>query len=211
MFVVALFFIEPSRKKLQDAQVLTGIIRVVKYCFRHQKIFGLMLLYAVLLTTGLVSVWGYLLKLQKSGLTYYVNGFGFALFQAASAFGALLSHRITRSIGVKNSYRLLLLIPFFLVLQTVNSSQYLLLFSFPHAFVWGFSLPFFLYEINHLISSDIRATALSTGSMFGRMMFVLAAPFTGWLFDKYSSSAGFVFLAGLFLIFAFGSAIKRNS
>lgn len=202
MFLVAVQFIEPHRKKLQEAKVLAGILRIVKYCLNHRQIAALMLLYAILLTTGLVSIWGYLIKLQQSGWSYYVNGYGFAFFQVASALGALSSHRLSKILGRKNSYRFLLLIPIILFLQSCGG-QGLLLLAFPQAFIWGFSLPFFLKEINYLIHSEIRATVLSTGSMFGRLLFVIVAPLTGFLFDKINLNVGFIFLGLLFLIFAY--------
>lgn len=204
MFLIAVRFIEPNRKKnnVREA-VLSGIIRVVKYCLRHRQILGLMLLYTAILTTGLISIWNYLLKLQNSNLPYIVNGIGFALFQGSSACGALASNRIRAWLGTKNTYRLLLLIPLLLFFQTLGHSQWLILLSLLHAFVWGLSTPFFLKEINILITSDIRATVLSTGSMFGRCFFVLLAPATGFISDQLSLSAAFLFLAAVFIAFAY--------
>jgi hypothetical protein len=203
MFFVALTFKEPQRKKLKHSGTFSGIIKIVNYCFQHQRILGLMLFYAVIMTTGLISIWGYLIKLTQHGLPYCINGTGFALFQLSSAIGALFSHRINKYLKIRNSFRVLLVIPLTLFLQTLSNSSWLLLFSLLHAFIWGFSLPVLLKEINILVKSEIRATVLSTGSMTGRILFVLLAPLIGLLFDKLALATGFVFLGVLFLLFAY--------
>lgn len=200
MVLTAAMFIEPVRARRSRTNIVRGIISVVGYSFRHPGILSLIILYAAVLTTGLVGVWTYLIALQGVGAPLFLNGLVFALFQACSAFGALFSHALSRTLGVRSSFRVLLFIPVFLLLCGIGVRPWALTFAFLHAFLWGFSMPFFLERINSLITSDVRATVLSTGSMTGRLLFVLVAPMIGLCTDMFGVRLACVSLAFLFLL-----------
>ncbi|MBN1533183.1 MAG: MFS transporter [Spirochaetes bacterium] len=211
MCVAAITLVEPGRTMRRSDNPMKDVVRIVRYSLGHRRILRIMVLSATVLVTGIISVWGYLFLMGANGLSVAANGVGFALFQASSAFGAVSSHRISGRIGRKNSYRLIFLIPAMLVAIGILRSPAALLLAPLHAFVWGFSFPFFMDELNSLIQSEVRATVLSTGSMVGRLLFIAISPLFGFLLDRYTPASGFTLLAGIFLIAGLTGAILRKS
>jgi MFS family permease len=207
MCAVAITLAEPGRTMRQSDNPLRDVIRIVRFSLRHRRILRIMVLSASVLATGIISVWGYLFLLGAHGFSVAANGVGFALFQASSALGAVSSHRISGRIGRKNSYRLIFLIPAMLVIIGAVRSPAALFLAPLHAFLWGFSFPFFMDELNSLIESEVRATVLSTGSMVGRLLFIVFSPLFGFLMDRYSPGAGFFLLAGIFTLAGLSGAL----
>jgi MFS family permease len=200
MFVLALTFVEPDTIKRKSDNPLKDIFFIVKYSLGHTKILSIIILSSVVLITGITAIWGYLMIMDKHGISITVNGIGFALFQLTSAAGAITSHKISSAIGKKKSYALLSIIPLTMFMVGIIQTPLVLIFAFAHSFVWGFSFPFFMNELNNLIDSDRRATVLSTGSMYGRILFVFLSPLFGILSDKYSLGYGFLMLCAVFII-----------
>ncbi len=200
MFILALTFAEPDTIKRKSENPLKDIIFIVKYSLGHTKILSIIILSSVVLHTGITAIWGYLMIMEKQNLSVMVNGIGFALFQMISAAGAVTSHKISAAIGKKNSYLILAVIPLTMFIVGISNSPFVLICVFAHSYVWGFSFPFFMNELNNLIDSDKRATVLSTGSMIGRIFFVILSPVFGLLSDSHSLGYGFLMLGTVFIL-----------
>ena len=200
MTTIALYLFEPSRKttpKIEEAY--RNIVRVVRESLEHKEILAVMMLSSSIMSTCLISIWGYLALLNSYHANVAVFGIFFALFQLSSAIGARYSHYIKDTLGDKRSFYLLLGIPscFLLLLLPFKA---LLLIAFVNSAVWGFSTPFLLEKINILIESDRRATVLSTSSMISRILFILVSPLFGVISDLLSINLAFIVLAGLVLL-----------
>lgn len=200
MFIIALTLIEPSRKKRDGGNPFTDMLKIVRYSIGHREILPVMLMSSAVLITGIIAIWGYLMFSEKYGLPTSLNGIGFAVFQLASAAGAASSSRISGIMGRGRSYALLAAIPVILILTAAVSSPLILAIAPVHAFIWGFSFPFFMNELNRLISPDMRATVLSTGGMIGRLLFVAAAPLFGAVADSYSLGYAFLMLVVIYIL-----------
>lgn len=208
MFLVALTFVEPGRQRKSKLHPLQDILNIVGDSLRHPEILSIIIFYAAMTATGLISVWGYLIFLKEHNFPLVLNGLWFAVFQLCSGFGAILSHKLSKTIGRTNSYLILLIVPVVFIIFGIMDYSWLSFLAFFNSFIWGFSLPFFLEEVNKLITSDIRATVLSTGSMAGRILFVILSPIFGFLADKISLNSSFIFLASVFLLLYIKNFLK---
>jgi MFS family permease len=200
MFITALSLREAGQRRISKEHPLKDMFNIIKYSLKHQEILSIIIFYSIMTASGLISIWGYFLFLQKHGFPISGNGIWFAVFQLASGCGAVISHRVSAWLGRRNSYLLLLLLPLIFTALAVSDRLWMIYLVFPNAFVWGFSLPFFLQEVNKLITSDIRATVLSTGSMAGRILFVILSPLFGLLSDQISLNAAFIGLSLVFIL-----------
>jgi sugar phosphate permease len=90
----------------------------------------------------------------------------------------------------------------FLLLGNIQSPLMILLI-FLNAFLWGFSYPIFLDQMNRLIKSETRATVLSVANMTGSLSYVILAPLFGQLVDRFSLSKSHTILGIYVLICGF--------
>ncbi|HNW92278.1 MAG TPA: hypothetical protein PKM88_05135, partial [bacterium] len=192
--LTAVMLREPVRRRPQSARIWQDIRQAVQHSVRDRHIRSAALITGAILTTGIIAIWGYFLLLADLGVPLAWYGVLFFLFQAASAVGARASHAVTQRTGRRGALLLFLGIPaIFLVIGAVPV-QGLLLLAFVQSFLWGLSTPFFLDIINARAIPELRATVLSTVSMGGRLLYVLAGPLFGMIVDAAGVRAGFVFL-----------------
>lgn len=200
--IFASMLVEPARLTRKGDNPWPDILRIVRYALAHRKILGVIVFASMVLTTGIISIWGYFLHLGKWHAPLYWYGIYFAVLQLSSAFGARAAHRIEKLIGERASLYLLFAIPLILVLVGTVASVYIVLMAFVHAFLWGVSTPLFLDMLNRHINSDMRATVISVSGMIGRLTYVIIGPAFGMLADHISLSAALVSLAGYFVCIA---------
>jgi MFS family permease len=198
---LAFALVEPERKKLDGKSPLLDILRITKRCLTDPRIRSLMM-YSALMTGSIVTgVWSYYMYYAELGLSVALFGIIFAAFGLCAAMGAARSHRIEEWLGARASFRaLLLLSPIFVSLALVKS-VYMIPLILLNAFVGGFAIPLFRNQINKLIESDIRATALSVGAMMGSLAMILMSPTFGKLVDTFSLSTAHLTLGAFHLTF----------
>jgi MFS family permease len=203
MLPLALSLVEPERKKIESPHPFRDILRICRFMLADPRLRPLVLLAALIMSTGIIGLWSYFLYYRdlSIGVGYY--GIMFALSQLASAAGAKSAHRLETLLGSRRG--LLAVLPIglnFLLLGLVRS-----LWLFPvillNLFLWGYSFPVLLDQMNRKIASEVRATALSLASMAGSLAFVLLSPVFGQIVDAFSLRAAYFGLAGLFLGGAF--------
>jgi predicted MFS family arabinose efflux permease len=199
LFPVSLSLIEPERKTRKSSNPLKDLIGIVKFSLKKREVLGIMLFSSLLLTTGIISIWGYFMYLGTWRVPLYWYGIYFALFQLASAYSSLLSHKVENLFGQKGSIYLLFLIPVFQLTIGFVNTPWIIPLMLLHATLWGMATPVFLDILNAYIESDIRATVLSVAGMIGRITYVIIGPIFGLLIDKISL---FVAFLGLALYFA---------
>ena len=158
-----------------------------------------MILASCVLTTGIISIWGYFVYFSEFEINFIYYGAFFALFQFTCALGSRGVRVFEKIFGKRYSLYAILIIPASFLLMGLFKSPYIFLLAFINAFIWGVSTPIFLDILNRYITSDMRATALSVSSMVGRLSFVILAPVFGKMIDLYSASTAFLFLAGYFI------------
>ena len=208
MFCCALLIQEPRRSKPVCRNPFGEICSVARYGLSHAHIFPVILFSSAIMMTGIIGIWGYFFFLGKAGLGVVTNGVLFALFQICSAFGARHSGEIVLFLGERKSFGVLFVIPGIFLLLGMYPVPWMILLCLVHAFVWGFSTPFFLSLINRYVDSDYRATLLSVSSMVGRVSFVFLSPVFGYFIERENLGVAFIGLGGyLFMISSF-SVIK---
>jgi len=203
----ALFMKEPARERPKHESPLKGILEAVVYSAGDRQIRSAALISGAILTTGIIAIWGYFLLLEDISFPLAFYGLVFFIFQSMSALGARFSHFLTHRTGRKGAIALFAAIPLIYLFIGVFRFELILSLAFAQAFLWGLSTPFLLDIINHRAKPELRATVLSTVSMGGRLLYVIAGPVFGIVVDRTGTHAGFLFLAMVFCICALLSAL----
>ncbi len=206
MLPVVLALTEPRRKKPQARNPFLDIVRISGQCFRHPRLRLLMLLGALLQSASVIGVWAYFLYFRSFRISVGVGGVLFALFQISSAFGSLRAHGLSRRLGEKWSFLVLLGVGAVFIGQGSVPAVPMIALIVPAALLWGYGWPVLLDAFNRLAASEIRATVLSVASMCCSAAFVVLSPLFGRVVDATSLSAALVGL-GLFYIIGGGILI----
>jgi MFS family permease len=201
MLPLALALVEPKRDTLKSKSPFKDILKICRFSFTNPRLRLLMLFSALILSSGIIGIWSYFLYYESLGISVGYFGILFALFQLASALGSRYAHILEKTLGIKKSLLLVMLIGcVFLLLGKIQSP--LMIFPiFLNAFLWGFSYPLFLDQMNRLIKSETRATVLSIANMTGSLSYVILAPLFGKLVDRFSLSRSYVIMGVHFLAF----------
>jgi MFS family permease len=201
MLPLALSLVEPRRDALESKNPLRDILRIFRFSFTNPQLRLLMLFSALILSSGIIGIWSYFLYYESLGISVGYFGILFASFQLASAVGSRKAHSLEKIFGIKNSLLWVMLIGcVFLLLGKIHSPLMIALI-FLNAFLWGFSYPLFLDQMNRLIKSETRATVLSIANMTGSLSYVILAPIFGQLVDRLSLSNSYIVLGIFFLTF----------
>jgi MFS family permease len=201
MLPLALSLVEPRRDALESKNPLRDILRIFRFSFTNPQLRLLMLFSALILSSGIIGIWSYFLYYESLGISVGYFGILFASFQLASAVGSRKAHSLEKIFGIKNSLLWVMLIGcVFLLLGKIHSPLMIALI-FLNAFLWGFSYPLFLDQMNRLIKSETRATVLSIANMTGSLSYVILAPIFGQLVDRLSLSKSYIVLGIFFFTF----------
>jgi MFS family permease len=200
LVILSFFLIEPERKKLSAENPFKDILKIVKFSLTHGQIRSLMLYYSLLMSTGVIGAWSYFLYYEALGINVGFYGFLFAIFQLWAGLGAKNSHTLSKKIGEKNSFFVLLIISFIYMALGLIQSIFLIPFIFLIGFVWNFSGPLLFGYLNRIIESDVRATVLSVNNMTAYFSFIVLSPLFGTLVDVYSLSTAHIAMAIYFFV-----------
>ena len=202
MLPIALSLAEPARKKLEGKNPLKNIVRISRFSLSHPRLRLYILYAALLMSTGVVGVWGYFLYYDSLGIPLVYFGLIFAIFQIASGFGSRYAHSLEKRLGEKRALALMLLTgPVFILLGTFKSI-WMLPLIYLNAFLWGLAFPLILDSMNRVIPSETRATVLSVSQMSCSLSFVILSPLFGKLVEILNLSRAFGLLGIYFLIYA---------
>ncbi len=118
--------------------------------------------------------------------------------------GAKYAHKFENILGFKKLILSFPLIPIivWIILANMNSLWAIIPLLFVGAF-WGMANPIFKDYVNKRVTSDRRATILSTMSFIQNGVFIIFSPFIGWISDIYSVQTAFFISAILLSIYAF--------
>jgi sugar phosphate permease len=205
MIPFALLLIEPKREKLKASSPFRDILKISRLSFSHKQLRLLMLLTALLMSTGAIGIWAYFLYYESIGISIGFFGVLMAAFQLSAAVSSRQAHALEKFLGQKRSLLILLLVALTFVLLGIFQSLILIPLILLNAFLMGFGFPLLMDHMNRLIESKIRATVLSVANMTRSLSYVILSPLFGKIVDSYSLSAAFMLL-GIFF-FLFGSTV----
>jgi MFS family permease len=208
MLPLAFSLIEPYRKKLETAKPMKDILKISRFSLVHPRLRLLILFGALIASTGTTGVWAYFLYYESVGIDIAYFGIIFALFQLSSAFGARQAHILEKKLGQKRSLYLPLLIAPSFILLGILKTALLIPLIFLNAFLWGSAYPLLLDQMNRLIKSEVRATALSVANMMGSLSFVIVSPLFGKLVDSYSLSSAFIIMGIYFVVYGSITSVR---
>jgi len=205
MIPFALLLIEPKREKLKASSPFKDILKISRLSFSHKQLRLLMLLTALLMSTGAIGIWAYFLYYESIGISIGFFGVLMAAFQLSAAVSSRQAHALEKFLGQKQSLLILLLVALTFVLLGIFQSLVLIPLILLNAFLMGFGFPLLMDHMNRLIESKIRATVLSVANMTRSLFYVILSPLFGKIVDSYSLSTAFMLL-GVFFFF-FGSTV----
>jgi len=201
MLPLALALVEPKRDTLKSKSPFKDILQICRFSFANPQLRLLMLFSALILSSGIIGIWSYFLYYESLGISMGYFGILFATFQLASALGSRSAHSLEKILGLKNSLLMVMLIGCFFLLLGKIQSPLMILLIFLNAFLWGFSYPLILDQMNRLIKSETRATVLSVANMTGSLSYVILAPLFGKLVDRFSLSKSYLIMGIYFVAF----------
>jgi MFS family permease len=208
MLPLALALIEPKRDVLKSKNPLKDILQICRFSFANPQLRLLMFFSALILSTGIIGIWSYFLYYESLGISVGYFGILFAVFQLSSAVGSRNAHSLEKIFGIKKSLLLVMLSGCFFLLLGKIQSPLMILLIFLNAFLWGFSYPLILDQMNRLIKSETRATVLSIANMTGSLSYVILAPLFGQLVDRLSLTKSYIIMGIYFLAFGAIALIK---
>jgi hypothetical protein len=211
MLIVGISLKEPPRDKKPSGNPFKNIFDVAHKSITCKPLFGTMLQMGIQFSTGVTAIWGYFLLYRQCDIPLFWHGIIFAAMQLTSAFAARHGSQFEALVG-KKSTALLLFFPgvLFLLIGTTGNIFIIIPIVLIHAALWAISVPILLEKIQHLTSSDVRATTLSVGSMIGRVVAITIGPLFGWAVDRWSTGTAFVAM-GIFFYCANGFLIFLRS
>ncbi len=149
----------------------------------------------------LITFWLYQKYMEVTEVPIIFFGIIISLMNVTSGFGGKYAKEIEEKITPKLA---LILIPLMAAIVwgslAIVKSPYMILVFMIATFLWGVHLPIVQDYIQKIISADRRATVLSIRSFLTRGIFLVFAPFLGWITDFYSIQTAFAFAAGLILV-----------
>jgi len=200
MLPLALALVEPKRDSLKSKNPFKDILRTVRFSFFNPRLRLLMLFSALILSTGIIGLWSYFLYYESLGISVGYFGILFAVFQLASGVGARNFHSLENIFGTKKSLLGVMLIGCVFLIIGKTQSPLMIPLIFLNAFLWGFTYPLFLDQMNRLIRSETRATVLSIANMTGSLAYIILAPIFGKLVDRFSLPSSYIIMGIFFLI-----------
>lgn len=199
MLPLALSLVEPDRPRIDTPRPIRDILETARVMLSDSRLRPLVLLAALVMSTGIVGLWSYFLYYRELGVGIGWFGLLFALSQLASAVGAKVAGRIEARLGLRLGLLLLLAIgPGFFVLGLVRSVAIYPVILL-NLFVWGTSFPVLLDLMNRRIESRLRATALSVAAMAGSLAFTILSPAFGRVVDAAGLGVSYLALGALYL------------
>ncbi len=199
-FVLILFTKEPRHytdvKKTHYMSILKESIIFLK---KHKLIRWYIGFWALLSSMNLI-LWLYQPYFSLVGIELRFFGVVFLIYNIVAAIAGRLSHKIETFFGRSGLwifFSVLFLLPFFTMPFFLG--LFSVAFIFAHQFIRGAFSPIIKHKILEHTFENKRATVLSAGSFFGRMIKAFFGPFIGIMVDglgilKSIQIVGFVFL-----------------
>lgn len=176
-------------------------IRILKESFHNQKLKYFILYAAIPPAFFLMSFFLYQRYMEFIDLPLFYFGFVVAGMNIFSGLCSKYAEKIETLASPKGSLVLIpaLAIGAWLILGNTKN-LWLIPLLFITSGMWGFSAPIFQDFIQKITTSDRRATVISIQSFLVRGIFLILAPFLGWITDFYNIQIAFLIAAALLFI-----------
>jgi len=182
-------------------------IRILRESFHNHKLKYFILYAAIPPAFFLMSFWLYQSYMEFIGLPLFYFGFVVASMNIFSGMGSKYAEKIESWISPKGSLILVpaLAISIWVILGNMQSFWLIPLLCITSG-LWGFTSPIFQDFIQKMTTSDRRATVISIRNFLIRGIFLILAPFLGWITDLYNVQTALLMAAAL-LFFLSGLSI----
>lgn len=212
--ITAMTLIEPNRSlPPQKIKQLKNLSEITHFALiKNKSIKWLIIFSGVGGCATFLIVWlsQEYLKLQNISLASF--GIAWAIFHLLMSLASIFATRFESILGSKKAFwTLILLIAIAYLCLALIHQKWGLVFIGLIYIARGLRTPILLNHLNHLVSSDIRATVISINSFVFRLSFVLIAPLIGWIADTYSLAVALLIFSIFFLILSVYSLQKMLS
>jgi len=195
----ALTLVEPPSNLRNRIKGVNDILNVLKFTLiKHSRLRNFILFSSLIGAATLTFAWFIQPFLIEIKMPLPLFGVVWTILNLTVGFASIFSHLIVRNFKEKQITGFIyisLAAGFFITGLWIN--YFMLILIFIIYIIRGIATPVLKDYIHTLVSSDIRATALSLRDMFIRIIFAITGPVWGWVIDHHSLKAGF-YSAGIF-------------
>lgn len=180
--VFACFLREPKRHKLQEPHHLKAMWNITSHALvKSVPLRNIMLIYAVIASLTFALVWFSQAYQAEIGLPLSLFGVIHAGIMATTAIVARQMHTLEEKVDDRV---ILMVISAVVVVSYVAlgfvTSLWGLVFLLMGRVMWGAITPLTSDMISRLVTSDVRATVISTRSLAGNLVFAVIGPLMGY-------------------------------
>lgn len=194
--IITFFLQEPKYEKEEDKNIFRHISNSLKLTLQNKQLILLMIGIFIMVAIGenIHRLNSLFFTFKQIPLIYF--GYAVGLVFAGSSLGHYSSHFVSEKIGNRNTLLLSTIgSPLLIVLATLTFKYTsILLFIIPSLF-FGLRNPVINHLLNLEITSNKRATILSTSNFIGQLGIAIFAPFIGYLADLYTINTAYLISA----------------
>lgn len=203
-FVIITQFKEPKIHCKEDNQknLIQQMSVGISYALTHQKIFGVILFAAIILTFSKIGFWLYQPYFKASELPVALFGFVFFAFNMIAGYASKHADRFIKATKGKTMFAMnLMMVISFLVLGFFVHYVFISAI-FLQQLCRGLYSPVINKYVNKHTNSNIRATVLSTVNQSSNLTAALFMPLVGLLKDATGLNTTHIVLAVVMLLLA---------
>jgi len=205
---------EPMKRHMKKYNVKTHISQMkhgLKLALKTRSILWILLFIGIMGGFGRVGFWFYQPYMQQAGVDIAMFGIVFALLNVVAAISSRFAGPIESRIGEGASFFLMALVMIASFMLMGSYVVYLgFMFFFLQQFVRGFSSPILNGYINMHVKTRERATTLSIGSMFVRIIGSTMLIVMGYATNIFSLQTSILLTGVLLFIFFVPMLIMRR-
>lgn len=200
--ICALLMIEPVREyKEAEKHPIADMLETMKFALHgHKEIAGIIFFAMVIFTSTKIMLWVQQPYYQLLALPEIWYGVFTATGFLLGGIGGHLGHRLDGHVRNRTMFlfMLIIVVSACLIAGMVKSLGVIPLLLIGSV-MWGFGWPRVQSAINMRVSSERRATILSTASLMISLAFIPIGPVMGWMTDIWGIQRGLLAL-GLFIL-----------
>lgn len=183
----AYFLKEPQHVQDRIQLKMKEILSIVRLTYQQPEMRSVLLIASFTGAATLTYAWFVQLYFIEAGVPVAVFGILWTLLNLSTGVFSMLSYRIERWLGRKNTLLLIvILLSAGFILSSIEISIAGIAILFGFYMVRGLATPVLKHYINQYTDSNVRATILSVRNFEIRIIFAVIGPILGYLTDTFS-------------------------
>ena len=191
-FILLFFLKEPKYEKETHKNVIKHVFESSKIVIKNNQL--------IILLIGSFIIWGMSESTHRLNSLFFqfkdipIIYFGYisAFIFGFSALGHYFSHDISKKLGNKTTLIISVIgTPLLILIATLTTKYTSAIFLAISSIFFGLRNPIVDYLLNREVSSNKRATIISTNSFMERLGIAIFAPFIGYIAELYTINTAF--------------------